>query len=134
MSYRGPSASRNPQIREELTVLTLRPPASIGFIGLGNMGRPMARRLGEAGYRLHLADKNESVVRSFVAAHGGTAYSTPEALARSVDAVITMLPDGKIVREVSLGDAGLVAGLAPGSVVMDMSSSDPVGTRELGAA
>jgi 3-hydroxyisobutyrate dehydrogenase len=113
----------------------MRPPAAIGFIGLGNMGAPMAGRLARAGYRLFVADKDESAVRAFVAAHGPTtsAPATLPELARSCDALITMLPDGKIVRDVILGQCGLAEGLRAGTVVIDMSSSDPVGTRDLGA-
>lgn len=113
---------------------TLVPPAKIGFIGLGNMGRPMAARLAGAGYELHLLDREPSLAMNFVAAHGGTAAPSLAALAGAAEAVITMLPDGKAVREVALGRDGLIDNLSPGSVVIDMSSSDPVGTRELGAA
>jgi 3-hydroxyisobutyrate dehydrogenase len=114
----------------EATVL--QPPARIGFIGIGNMGRPMARHLLEAGYTVQVADKDESAVQDFVTKHGATAATSLPALARWADAVITMLPDGKVVREVVLGDGGLVSGLKASSIVVDMSSSDPVGTRELG--
>jgi 3-hydroxyisobutyrate dehydrogenase len=113
----------------------LRPPAAIGFVGLGNMGAPMARRLALAGYRLFVADKNEAAVRAFLAGHSGeiSAPATFAELARSVDAVITVLPDGKIVREVLLGNGGVAESLKAGSIVIDMSSSDPIGTRDLGA-
>ena len=110
----------------------LQPPACIGFIGIGNMGRPMAERLLKAGYSLQVADKNETAVRDFITAHGGTATSSLPALAEWADAAITMLPDGKAVQEVVLGDQGLISRLRAGSIVVDMSSSDPVGTRELG--
>jgi 3-hydroxyisobutyrate dehydrogenase len=113
---------------------TLVPPAKIGFIGLGNMGRPMAARLAGAGYELHLLDKDASLAKGFVAAHGGNMASSLAALAGAAEAVITMLPDGKAVHEVALGRDGLIDNLSPGSVVIDMSSSDPLGTRELGAA
>jgi 3-hydroxyisobutyrate dehydrogenase len=113
----------------------LQPPAAIGFIGLGNMGRPMARRLVEAGYRLVVSDKNADAAQGFVTAHGAPASvaGSLAKLGRAVEAVITMLPDGKIVREVALGESGFAAGLNEGSIVIDMSSSDPVGTRQLGA-
>ena len=79
--------------------------------------------------------QNEAAVRSFLAAHPSmaSAPATLADLALSVDAVITMLPDGKIVREVLLGEAGLAASLKSNTVVVDMSSSDPIGTRDLGA-
>jgi 3-hydroxyisobutyrate dehydrogenase len=111
----------------------LQPPACIGFIGIGNMGRPMARRLLQAGYNLQIADKNEATVRDFNATHGGTVASSLPTLAKLADVIITMLPDGKVVREVVLGDQGLISHLKTGSIVIDMSSSNPVGTRELGS-
>lgn len=113
----------------------IRPPAAIGFVGLGNMGAPMARRLVQAGYRLFVADSDDAALQSFLAAHSAmaSAPSTLGELARSIDAVITMLPDGKIVREVVLGPGGLAAGLSGGTVVVDMSSSDPIGTCDLGS-
>ncbi|MBV8962810.1 MAG: NAD(P)-dependent oxidoreductase [Hyphomicrobiales bacterium] len=113
---------------------TLVPPARIGFVGLGNMGRPMAARLAGAGYELHLTDKDVSLATNFVAAHGGTVAPSLAALAGAVEAVITMLPDGKAVREVVLGRGSVAARLSPGSIVIDMSSSDPIGTREVGEA
>lgn len=110
---------------------------TIGFIGLGNMGRPMVKRLASAGHRLALFDIGRERTAALADELKQTAAgSLPEVGAMS-DVVITMLPDGKTVRRVLLGDgddgAGAVAGsLKPGSIVIDMSSSSPVGTRELG--
>ncbi len=115
-------------------LMVIKPPASIGFIGLGNMGAPMARRLLGAGFRLRLYDRDEAALRRFADCSEAAPSASPAALAAAVDAVITMLPDGKIVREAVLGADGLAQGLRPGSVIVDMSSSDPVGTRELGQA
>jgi len=114
---------------------SIQPPAAIGFVGLGNMGALMARRLVQAGYRLLVADSNDTALQSFVAAHSAMASAprTLGELARSVDAVITMLPDGTIVRQVVLGPGGLAAGLSGGGIVIDMSSSDPISTRDLGS-
>ncbi|MEJ1962403.1 MAG: NAD(P)-dependent oxidoreductase [Gammaproteobacteria bacterium] len=113
------------------------PPERIAFIGLGNMGAPMARRLIGAGYKLTVSDALPATVDKFVAEPGnaGSAERSPgpEGLARSCRVVITMLPDGKVVREVLLGTHGLARHLAAGSVAIDMSSSSPVGTRELSA-
>jgi 3-hydroxyisobutyrate dehydrogenase len=111
----------------------LQPPACIGFVGIGNMGSPMAQCLLGAGFSLLIADKNVSVVEEFIRQDGVTSTTSLSELARSTDAVITMLPDGKIVREVVLGDGGLLSGLTAGSILIEMSSSDPVGTREVGA-
>jgi len=104
----------------------LQPPAHIDFVGIGNMGSRMARRLLGAGYHLQVADKNENAVRSFVTTHGGAAATSLPALAAWSDAIITMLPDGKIVREVVLEDGGLLSGLRGGGIVIDMSSSNQV--------
>lgn len=108
----------------------------VGFVGIGNMGTPMAGHLVRAGWRVQVYDVDAARTRAFVAAHGGAAASSLAELGRNSDAVITMLPDGKIVRRVALGDGAgadcLAKGLATGSVIIDMSSSAPVGTRELG--
>ena len=113
------------------------PPERVGLIGLGNMGAPMARRLIGAGYKLTVSDAMAATVDKFVAEPGnaGSAERSPgpQGLARDCRVVITMLPDGKVVREVLLGANGLARHLAAGSVVIDMSSSSPVGTRELSA-
>lgn len=113
------------------------PPERIGFIGLGKMGDPMVRNLARAGFQLLLNDIDTALAQRLAAEVGGSvARSLPE-LARACKVVITMVPDGRIVREIALGrngKGGLVEGLARGSVLIDMSSSAPVGTRELGAA
>jgi 3-hydroxyisobutyrate dehydrogenase len=107
------------------------PPERIGFVGLGNMGAPMARHLARAGYRLAVADLRAAAIDGLRAQVDCEVPASLPELARACRVVITMLPDGKTVREVlTLGMAG---GLAAGSVVIDMSSSSPVGTRELGA-
>jgi 3-hydroxyisobutyrate dehydrogenase len=120
-----------------LTTAPFLPPERVGFIGLGNMGAPMARRLIAAGYKLTVADALPASVDRFVSEPANAASSErsagAEALARACRVIITMLPDGKVVREVLLGATGLARHLAAGSVVIDMSSSSPVGTRELSA-
>lgn len=107
----------------------------IGFIGLGNMGAPMAENLLKAGFDLAIADADPGRLAGF-AARAALPASLAE-LGRGSDLVVTMLPDGKIVRNVLCGtpggNDGVLAGLAAGSLVIDMSSSAPVGTRALGA-
>jgi len=103
----------------------LRPGAVIGFVGLGNMGHPMAERLVEAGYTVRGYDPDPAV--SF----GSMAGSAAE-VADSAEAVVLMLPNSAVVRSVLLDD-GLLARMTPGAVLIDMSSSEPVGTRELAA-
>jgi 3-hydroxyisobutyrate dehydrogenase len=109
------------------------PPERIGFIGMGNMGAPMARRLAKAGYVLDVADSNPEAVRRFVADTECDQAADLASLGKSCRVVITMLPDGKAVRQVLLGESGVVAGLSHGSVLIDMTSASPVETRALGA-
>jgi 3-hydroxyisobutyrate dehydrogenase len=107
------------------------PPERIGFIGLGNMGGPMALRLAGAGFTLAVVDAAPAAVARLTSQ---VACETPSSLTElgSCRVIITMLPDGKAVREVLLGHNGAAAALASGSVVIDMSSSSPLGTRKLG--
>jgi 3-hydroxyisobutyrate dehydrogenase len=111
-------------------------PAPIGLVGLGQMGAPMARNLARAGFQLVVADASADAVRRFAADTSCVAPSDLKSLAAECRVVITMLPDGATVRRVVLGDGGdcLAAGLVRGAIVIDMSSSSPVGTRELGKA
>jgi 3-hydroxyisobutyrate dehydrogenase len=109
---------------------------SIGFVGIGKMGWPMARRLAGAGYRLVVADAARQRVEAFLAEARAGAAGSLAALGRESDIVITMLPDGKAVRAVLCGGDGaagdcILAGIRQGALVIDMSSSSPVGTRAL---
>jgi 3-hydroxyisobutyrate dehydrogenase len=107
------------------------PPERIGFVGLGNMGAPMARHLAAAGFQIVAADADPAALERFCSAVPcGRAGSLAD-LGRACRLVITMLPDGCAVRQVLLGADGVAAGLAAGSVVLDMSSAEPVGTRAL---
>src|SRR6185312_258663 len=109
------------------------PPATIAFIGLGMMGRPMASRLVEAGFKLRVFDTSQKAVSDFVGAHpAALATASAKAAAQGADALITMLPDGKIVRQAVLeGRDPAVEGLSAGALVLDMSSSNPVDTQKL---
>ena len=109
----------------------LRPPARIGFIGLGQMGIPMARRLLEAGFQLCGSDLLPAA-RAGLEAAGGIAAATPQEAAEGAAALITMLPDGRIVRDVLLGSGKAAESLGKGTLIIDMSSSTPLGTRRLG--
>ena len=99
----------------------------VGFIGLGNMGGPMAGHLAQAGFEMTVADISPGVASKFVARNGGTVAASLSSLGDTVEAVITMLPTGLIVRDVLVG--GVLEGLAPGSIVIDMSTSNPFDTR-----
>lgn len=117
-----------------MTQTTINPPASIGFIGLGNMGYPMAKRLCEAGYHLTVADLNQEQVQKFCQENNAKAAADLKQLGQVCRVVITMLPDGKAVRKVLLGDGNaVVSGLQADSILIDMSSSSPVDTRVLAA-
>ncbi len=108
----------------------------IGFIGIGNMGWPMAANLVAAGFRVMPFDSDRARATRFAAERGGEAAAALGSLGRSADIVIAMLPTGAIVREVFLESerGALAAALRPGSIAIDMSSSEPVGTQSLGAA
>lgn len=112
-------------------------PGKIGFVGIGAMGTPMAANLIKAGYKLVIYDADPGRAKAFASTHEtGVAENLAE-LGRNSDVVITMLPDGGIVRRVLCGDDDalqdcVVADLKPGAIVIDMSSSSPIGTRELG--
>jgi 3-hydroxyisobutyrate dehydrogenase len=108
------------------------PIRTIAFVGLGNMGAPMAAHLAAKGFALALFDRRAEAARAFAAAHGGRVAATLSDAARGADAAITMLPDDKVVREVVLGADGLAAALSPGAIAIDMSTSDPRTTVEIG--
>lgn len=100
----------------------------IGFIGLGIMGRPMARRLLEAGYSLTVHSRSPGPVDELVDAGANRAGSGAEVAAAS-DVVITMLPDTPDVEAVLFGESGVAAGSRNGSLLIDMSTVSPVATR-----
>lgn len=112
-----------------MTQSVLTPPASVAVVGLGNMGRPMAARLIGAGFRVLGYDVASAMCEQFARETGGTVAPSLEAAAKEAQVIITMLPNGKIVRKV-LDE--MRPHLRPGAVIVEMSSSDPIGTRELG--
>jgi 3-hydroxyisobutyrate dehydrogenase len=105
----------------------------IAFIGLGNMGAPMARNLLKAGYQLHLFDLNTAVLAE-LAALGGRISESPKHAAQGSDLVITMLPAAAHVRSVYLGEDGVLAGIAAGVPAVDCSTIDPQTIRDVAAA
>ncbi|MES1925636.1 putative 6-phosphogluconate dehydrogenase [Salinisphaera sp. T31B1] len=110
---------------------------TIGFIGLGQMGRPMARALSGAGYPLVLHDVDASAASALADELGAESASHPGEVGRAATIVILMLPNSRIVGRVVLGESdapGLAAGMAAGGTIIDMSSSDPVETRKLAEA
>jgi 4-hydroxybutyrate dehydrogenase/sulfolactaldehyde 3-reductase len=107
--------------------------AQVGFIGLGIMGGPMAANILRGGHALTVFDVNPEAVARLVA-KGARAASSPAAVARASEVVVTMLPDAPDVERVALGPDGLVAALPQGGVLIDMSTSAPETTRRIGAA
>jgi len=111
--------------------------SKLGFIGLGNMGRPMAVCLLKADFTLTVLDVTPEVQQAFVDFHGAHSASSLSELGSSSDAVITMLPNGHEVSRVVLGVEGddrdcLLGCMQKGSILVDMSSSSPTGTQALG--
>jgi 4-hydroxybutyrate dehydrogenase/sulfolactaldehyde 3-reductase len=105
---------------------------TVGFIGLGTMGGPMARNILNKGFDLVAFDVNAKAVQALVEA-GAKAASSAADLASRADVVITMLPDSPDVEAVVLGPGGLLEGFRPGSLYIDMSTIDPETTQRIGA-
>jgi len=110
-------------------------PETIGFIGLGVMGKPMAQNLLKAGHRLIVHSRSRGPVDELVAAGAAAASSSsPIAdIARQASIIITMLPDTPDVELVLAGENGVFSALEPGAVVIDMSSISPAATKRLAA-
>ena len=104
---------------------------AIGFIGLGRMGAPMAARLAAAGHELVVLDAAPEAVARFLAEHPGRVAATPRALGEACEVVVTMLPTSAVVGEVLDGPDGLLAGLRPGALLLEMSSGAPAETQRL---
>ena len=107
--------------------------ATIGFIGLGNMGGPMARNLVKAGHQLKAFDLSEKAVAGLVEA-GAMRAATARDAARGVEFVVTMLPAGDHVRSVYLGEDGLITAADKGTLFIDSSTIDVPSARETIAA
>jgi 2-hydroxy-3-oxopropionate reductase len=105
---------------------------SIGFIGLGIMGLPMAKNLLDAGYAFCALNRSPGRTATLTAA-GATTAASPAAVAARSDVVITMLPDTPDVESVALGTDGVAAGIRAGSAFIDMSTIDPAMSRRVAA-
>jgi 3-hydroxyisobutyrate dehydrogenase len=105
----------------------------VSFVGVGTMGWPMAANLLKGGHRVAIYDIDRARSALFCREHACAVAEQVQELA-SAGVIITMLPDSRSVRDVYLGSAGLAHVLRPGAIAVDMSSSDPSETRELGAA
>jgi 3-hydroxyisobutyrate dehydrogenase len=107
----------------------------LGFVGLGVMGTPMSGHLVDAGYAVTVFDIDSDTSSALVAAKpDATVAASLAELGAACDVVFTMLPDGHVVREVAVGSDGLAHGLAPGSLLVDTSSSQPWITAETAEA
>jgi 3-hydroxyisobutyrate dehydrogenase len=105
---------------------------TVGFIGVGNMGWPMAACLVKAGFTTLINDQRREVANNFVQQHGGTAPDTLQQLAAGSDVIVTMLPTSVIVEHVLTGgDDNVFAGMKPGTIVIEMSSGVPSVTQRL---
>lgn len=101
----------------------------IGFIGVGIMGRPMAGHLQAGGHELLLVSHRSPLPPELVEG-GATAHASAAEIAASAEIIILMLPDTPDVERVLFGDKGIASGLNPGTCVIDMSSIDPIATRD----
>lgn len=102
----------------------------IAFIGLGNMGAPMARNLLKAGHALAVNDLNTTAVEALVA-DGARRCASPAEAAREADLVLTMLPAPAHVEKVLTGDKGVLSTIKPGVPIVDCSTIDPASVRRL---
>ena len=106
---------------------------NVGFIGLGIMGRPMARNLIQAGHRLIVLDRNPEPVAE-LAALGAEPAASPASVAEHAEVVITMLPDSPDVEAVVFDAQGVLMGLRPGALYIDMSTVSPMLAERITAA
>jgi 2-hydroxy-3-oxopropionate reductase len=114
-------------------ILEVDMPEIVGFIGLGVMGRPMARHILTKGHALIVHNRSRRPVDELVTA-GAAAGESPADVARRATVIITMVPDTPDVEAVLEGNDGVLQALQPGSIVIDMSSISPVATRRLAGA
>ena len=104
----------------------------VGFIGLGIMGKPMCKNLIKAGHELVVNTHNPNTLKE-MAELGATTVSCGREVAEAVDVIITMVPNSPQVREVALGEGGIIEGGKEGTVLIDMSSIDPTESKAISA-
>ena len=104
----------------------------VGFIGLGIMGKPMCKNLIKAGYEMVVTTHNKETLKE-MEAFGAKTVTCGREVAEEADVIITMLPNSPQVREVALGEGGIIEAAKEGSVLIDMSSIDPTESRAIAA-
>ena len=104
---------------------------NIGFIGLGIMGKPMAKNLLKAGYTLLVNTHKQATMDEMAAV--GAVLATQQEIGEKCDIVMTMLPNSPQVKEVMLGENGVAVHMKPGSIFVDMSSINPIASKEIAA-
>ena len=102
----------------------------IGFIGVGIMGKPMCKNLIDSGYKLIVYDLNEEALNEVVE-YGAKKGNSPKNVAENSDIIITMLPNSPHVKNVVLGEKGVIEGMKKGQILIDMSSIDPLVSKEV---
>lgn len=102
----------------------------IGFVGLGIMGKPMALNLIKAGFEVIAFNRTKEKVEAIIKA-GGKAANTPKEVAENSDIIITIVSDSPDVKNVILGENGIIFGIKEGSVVIDMSTISPSVTKDI---
>src|SRR5262249_20242769 len=110
---------RRPTSQRRRTMTT-----TVGFIGLGYMGKHMPRNIKKAGYPLVVDNRSQAAVKDLVA-EGATAADSPKALAAQVDVVCSCLPGPADVEKVYLGENGVIGGVKPGQILIELSTIDP---------
>ena len=116
--------SRHNELMEELIM------KKIGFIGIGIMGKPMAKNLINAGYKVISYDIVEDALNEIVE-YGAYRGTSPKNIAENSDIILTMLPNSPQVEEVVLGENGVIKGVKKGQILIDMSSIDPLVSQEV---
>lgn len=104
---------------------------NVGYIGLGNMGEPMARNLLTDGYTVTVFDQRREAATSLIEEHGAVWADSPREVAQASETVFTSLPGPPEVEEVALGDKGIIHGIKPGSIYVDLSSISPNTARKV---
>ncbi|MFZ1489374.1 MAG: NAD(P)-binding domain-containing protein, partial [Ilumatobacteraceae bacterium] len=120
--------------RRGVAIGQTRPMARISFCGLGVMGAPMARHLAGAGHEMTVYNRTARRAAEWVAANGGRSAPTPRAAAEGAEVVMMCVGNDDDVRAVALGDAGALAGMSPGAILVDHTTASAGVARELAEA